>query len=230
MSLVFNGRCLDRPIGGVERYARMLLRKLACIHPDLRVVVPARSTADPVLPTGTEIQRHGNMSGHAWEQLSLPGALRKGDFLLNPANAAPLSVRDQAVVVHDLAFLHHPEWFDARFAKWYGFLIPRVVRRAAVVVTVSETIRQELLATFELPAEKVVVVPPYADPLQFAHSASVDVPERFFLFVGGDDPRKSIAHAVSLLFATDPLAKVVIVGRQRKPFNREIIPADARTM
>ncbi len=228
MSLVFNGRCLDRPIGGVERYARMLFRILVRIHPDIRVVVPAKTSADLGLPHGTEVQHHGNMRGHAWEQLLLPRTLRKSDFLLNPANAAPLSVRQQAVVVHDLAFLHHPEWFDTRFAKWYNFLIPRVVQRAALVVTVSETIRQELIATFELPAAKVIVVPPYIDPKQFEHSASVDVPDRFFLFVGGDDPRKSTALAMTQLFTSDPLARAVVVGRQRKPFSRERLPTDAR--
>lgn len=228
MSLVFNGRCLDRPIGGVERYARMLLRILVRIHPDLRVVVPIKASMDLGLPYGTEVQRYGNLRGHAWEQLSLPRTLRKGDLLLNPANAAPLSVRQQTVVVHDLAFLHHPEWFDPRFAKWYGFLIPRLVRRAALVVTVSETIRQELIATFELPAEKVIVVPPHIDPKQFEHSDRVDVPDRFFLFVGSDDPRKSTALALTQLFTSDPLAHAVVVGRQRDPFNRERLPEDAR--
>ncbi|MBK8612186.1 MAG: glycosyltransferase family 4 protein [Flavobacteriales bacterium] len=228
MSLVFNGRCLDRPIGGVERYARMLLHTLARIHTDLRVVVPPKATADLGLPPGITVQRFGNMRGHAWEQLSLPSALRKGDFLLNPANAAPLRVHKQAVVVHDLAFLHHPEWFDVRFAKWYGFLMPLVVRRSAVVVTVSETMRQELITTFELPAEKVIVVPPYADPQQFSRSERVNVPDRFFLFVGGDDPRKSISGTLDQLFASDDQAHAVIVGRQRKPFSARPLPADAR--
>lgn len=228
MALVFNGRCLDRPIGGVERYARMLLRTLARMHPDLRVVMPAQGTDDPGLPPGVEIQRYGNMRGHAWEQLQLPRALRKGDFLLNPANAAPLRARDQAVVVHDLAFLHHAEGFDPRFAKWYNFLIPRVVRRSAMVVTVSESIRQELIATFNLSAEKVVVVPPYADPLQFTRSEAVVVPELFYLFVGGDDPRKSIGAALDQLFASDPQAHAVVVGRQRKPFAAQPISADPR--
>ncbi len=229
MALVINGRCFTRPIGGVERHARMLIRLIARTYPDARVVVPADAPEDLDLPHGLAVERTGRMHGHTWEQLSLPRAMGPNDVLLSPANTGPLRVRRQAVVVHDLAFLHHPECFDARFAKWYGFLVPRLVRRAAVVITVSPTMRDELVATFALPKDTVVVVSPYVDPSQFARSSPVQVPAGFFLVVGHDDPRKDVRHALDLLFQVLPDAHAVVVGRTRRPFRGQGPIPDPRT-
>jgi glycosyltransferase involved in cell wall biosynthesis len=130
--------------------------------------------------------------------------------------------------VHDLAFLFHPEWFDPRFTKWYGHLMPRLVRRAKVVVTVSEAVRTELLATYALAPERVVVVPPHVDTPQFSASEPVEVPPGFFLLVGHDDPRKDARAALDLLFRARPEAHAVVVGRERRPFIATGRPLDAR--
>jgi hypothetical protein len=38
--------------------------------------------------------------------------------LWSPANTGPLWVRDQALTIHDLSPLEHPEWFNKGFAAW----------------------------------------------------------------------------------------------------------------
>jgi glycosyltransferase involved in cell wall biosynthesis len=218
MALIFNGRCLTRPISGVERHARMLLRSFLRSGIDMRVLVPADAPEDAVLLSGLNVERVGRLRGHAWEQFTLARAVGRDDLLFSPANTGPLGVRRQAIVVHDLAFLHHPEWFDPRFTKWYGFLVPRLVRRAKVVITVSESIRKELMATYALPPERVVVIPPHVDPAQFSAAEPVQAPPGFFLLVGHDDPRKDARAALDLLFRARPGAHAVVVGRERRPF------------
>jgi glycosyltransferase involved in cell wall biosynthesis len=167
------------------------------------------------------------MAGHAWEQLVLPSALGAEDILLSPANTGPLRVRRQFVVVHDLAFLHHPEWFDVRFARWYGFLLPRLVRRCAGVIAVSGTVRQELIATFALPPTRVHVVPPYASTWP-APEALQGIAPGFHLFVGADDPRKDVRRALEMLHEVDPDAFAVVVGRERRSFQADAIPDHPR--
>lgn len=218
MALVINGRCLLRPVGGVERYTRMLLEAAGRSSPDVRVVVPAKGGAPQGLPSGSNVERRGRMSGHAWEQVILPQALEAGDLLLSPANTGPLRVRRQLLVVHDLAFLHHPEWFDLRFARWYGFLMPRLVRRCAGVITVSGTMREELMRTFALKADRVHVVPPFA--MDLPRPVPVGVDPGFHLFIGADDPRKEVHRGLDLLLQADPRATAVVVGRQRRSFSR----------
>ncbi len=228
MAIVFNGRCLTRPVGGVERYARMLLDLLADGPRPVRVVLPADAPEDRGIPASLTVERRGRMHGHAWEQLVLPRCVGPDDILLSPANTGPLRVRRQLVVVHDLAFLHHPELFDPRFARWYGFLLPRLVRRCSGVITVSGTMRTELKATFGLGADRVAVVPPFADPRPFRRAEPVPVPEGFVLLVGADDPRKEVGAALALLKEARPTAHAVVVGRQRRPFKRTDAPVDDR--
>ncbi|MBL8001828.1 MAG: glycosyltransferase family 4 protein [Flavobacteriales bacterium] len=227
MALVFNGRCLLRPVGGVERYARMLLEALVALRIPVRVVMPAKGPEPMDLPQGLDLERRGSMSGHAWEQLVLPAALRTENILLSPANTGPLRVRRQFVVVHDLAFLHDPTWFDVRFARWYGFLLPRLVRRCAGVIAVSGTVRQELIRTFALPADKVHLVPPFASALP-APVALDGIAPGFHLFVGADDPRKDVTRSLELLLQADPEAIAVVVGRQRRSFQGAGISDDPR--
>ncbi|NUQ16808.1 MAG: glycosyltransferase, partial [Flavobacteriales bacterium] len=147
MALVLNGRCLHRPVTGVERYALQLQAALA------RTGLPLR----------TIITRHAHgIAGHAWEQLLLPARLRRGDLLIGPANTGPWSVRDQVLVVHDLAWHHHPQWFTGPFGAWYRWLIPALLPRVRGILTVSGTVAGELAGRFPRTAGRIHVVPPAA--------------------------------------------------------------------
>jgi hypothetical protein len=47
-------------------------------------------------------------AGHAWEQGWLPLSARGADWLLCPANLAPLAARNTAVVIHHAAARREP--------------------------------------------------------------------------------------------------------------------------
>ncbi len=218
MALVINGRFLTRPTTGVERYGHMLLQIIAKEWPDSRIILPARCAED-VDTHGLEVVRQNGLGGHAWEQLQLPRALRKDDLLLSPANTGPLRVRNQVVVVHDLAVIHHPEWFDRRFAHWYNFLLPRLTRRVARVVTVSPTSEADLLQTYALHEERVSLVSPFIPaPSSKATEHGLDAP--YYLMVASRDPRKGYDRALEwYAHLSEPTVKLVIVGREGPAFN-----------
>ena len=77
MALLINGRSLQRPVTGVERYAHMLVRVIAKEWPDSRVIIPGSMEHDPEVH-GLEVVRVRGKGGHAWEQLLLPIAVGKG--------------------------------------------------------------------------------------------------------------------------------------------------------
>jgi glycosyltransferase involved in cell wall biosynthesis len=77
-------------------------------------------------------------------------------WLLCPANLAPLAARNTAVVIHDAAALREPGWYSDLYVRWQRFVMPRIARRARVVITVSEFSRAELR---ELLGVDAVVVP-----------------------------------------------------------------------
>ena len=74
----------------------------------------------PLLGTGVVLKRCWNgIAGHMWEQFMLPTGLKSDSILWSPANTGPLMMSNQALTIHDLSPLEHPEWFQKRFAVWY---------------------------------------------------------------------------------------------------------------
>lgn len=225
MSLLINGRFLTRPVTGVERYGRSLLAVVAQQWPDARVIVPTYSGITGRIH-GLAIVPYGRTRGHMWEQLELPRALEKGDVLLSPANTGPLNANDHVPVIHDLAFVHHPEWFNSRFATWYKLLTPRLARRSARVIAVSDTMRAELDRFFGLRTDQVAIVPPYVDPELLNAPMLIPRNKPYYLVVSSLDPRKGLDRVINWFTGLQrPDFDLVIVGRPGRAFNTVEIPA-----
>jgi glycosyltransferase involved in cell wall biosynthesis len=182
--ILINVRSQSAPLTGVQRYVREMCEQLAA---SVEEVGPHRHLA--------------GVTGHLWEQSILPGRVR-GSLLWSPANTGPLRVRNQVVTIHDLATLDHPEWFSPRFAAWYRWLIPRLVRTVRRVITVSQFSKARLLELTGIDEARIVVVPNGVNKRFFPRSAdeiervrrSLQIPtQRYVLSLGSIEPRKNLA-------------------------------------
>jgi glycosyltransferase involved in cell wall biosynthesis len=199
-----------REIGGVERWARELSRLLPRHDPErYRVIRPPAALA--------------HRAGHAWEQLVLPAAARGAELLLSPANVAPLAARGNVVVIHDTAPFQDPSWYGRAYGTWHRELLPRIARRARLVIAPSEHVRSELAELFGLPTERVVAIAPGVDPSFAAARDPAPLLRRlglkrpYVLAVGTDSPRKNLGllDAIAPMLEADGLA-VVIAGSSRR--------------
>src|SRR3954469_5805847 len=96
-----------------------------------------------------------------WYPALLPFAASPADLDVPPSTTirAPLFARVPVVVtVHDVGPLRHPEAFNAWTRRYTSATLPRILRSAAAVITVSEFQRRELRALVEVPEERVHVV------------------------------------------------------------------------
>ena len=140
-AIIVNTRSQSAGLTGVQRYTERLC---AWLGERLETVQPSRM--------------HQGFSGHLWEQAVLP--IHAGRRLLwSPANTGPLRLRRQVLTVHDVASLEHPEWFDAKFAAWYRWLTPRLVKRVSRVITISEFSRQRLAESAKCDPSLITVIP-----------------------------------------------------------------------
>ena len=147
-----------RETGGVERVAREMAARLPALRPDRYVVIRPRP-------------RLAHRAGHVWEQLALPLLARRAELIYCPANLAPLASRRNAVAIHDLAALAHPEWYGRTYAGWQRVVLPAVARHARIVLTGSRFARDEIVERLGVPSHSVVVVP---DGVSDAFSPSAD--------------------------------------------------------
>lgn len=147
MTVLVNARAAARPeLGGVERWARELARRLPVLAPErYRIVRPPAALS--------------HRAGHLWEQGLLPLAARRAELLVNPANLAPLVFPRNLVVIHDAAALREPGWYSPAYVRWQRELLPRIARRARAVVVPSAFSRAEVLALLGADPARVHVVP-----------------------------------------------------------------------
>jgi glycosyltransferase involved in cell wall biosynthesis len=119
--------------------------------------------------------------------------------------------------VYDLGFVRYPTFVNADTLD-YPELLRRAVRRGAWVHTTSDFVRDEVIETFSVPAERVVRVypgiPPIhgGDPARGRTLAGVD---RYVLAIGTIEPRKNfpgLVRAFDALAARDPDVVLAVAG------------------
>jgi len=176
-------------------------------------------------------------AGHAWEQLVLPVAARGAELLLSPANVAPLAAQRNVVVIHDSAPFQDPSWYGRAYGVWHRSLLPRIARRARLVIAPSEHVRSELTELFALPVERVVAIAPGVDPSFSAAGDPASLLRRlgldrpYVLAVGTDSPRKNLGllDAIAPRLEAEGLA-VVIAGSSRSYMPTSTGAAGARRL
>jgi glycosyltransferase involved in cell wall biosynthesis len=103
--------------------------------------------------------------------------------------------------MHDLIPLDRPEWFSARFAAWYKWLLPRLAKQVRHIIAVSEFTKRRAVELLGIPQEKVTVIPNGVDArfsprteeeiLCMRRSLGITCPA-YLLYVGSLEPRKNL--------------------------------------
>jgi hypothetical protein len=104
-------------------------------------VLFAHSTPAMALPRNASLRVIGTTGGTLWEQTVLARAAGREhlDVFFAPGYTAPLRLTTPSVVlVHDLSFVSHPEWFRVREGLRRRLLTRWASNHAKVVLTVSE--------------------------------------------------------------------------------------------
>lgn len=221
--------------GGNETYIRNLIEALAALDNENRYTLyfsraeAARAWqgrfpnfAVRLLPPPTPIVR---------VPIALAYELRRRpvDVLHVQYTAPPWCSASVVATIHDIAFEHLPETFTRRGRMQLRLTVRRTARRATRIATVSEFSREDMIRTYQLPPEKVVVtqngVEARFTPYPSSPNEAAEVCRRFgierefILAVGSLQPRKNL---VRLLRAyahlrdqwQDDAPQLVIVGRK----------------
>lgn len=163
-----------------------------------------------------------------WEQWQLPKQAQKDevDLLHCTSNTAPLwGAFKKVVTVHDIMYLEKQTWPSN--ANWYqklgnyyrSFIVPRVVRKADKILTVSHFERDNMLRYFQMPATKIEVVSngvntrdfyPISDPVVLDRvRQKYKLPTSYLFFLGNTEPRKNLRNVLkAYALVTNTLEKV----------------------
>lgn len=219
---VVNGRFLTQKPTGVHRYAFEICNQLAEFGVDFYVAVPKEINPDYKINFKTV--QCGELNGHLWEQISLPKYLKQEGrpLLLSFSGCGPLNYSNQIITIHDVSHERHPEWFSKNYCRFYGYMMPRIGKKAHAIITVSEFSKKEIIETLNLPSEKIHVIncsiPSYHTTENDPISGNSD--EKYILSVSSMDPRKNFIRLVEAFNKIkDKSVKLYIIGMQFKAFN-----------
>lgn len=104
----------------------------------------------------------------------------------------------RGTTIHDLTYLYHPELVEIKNLEHLRRVVPRSIKQADFIITVSEAVKAELVKEFGLSPDKCVVthIPP--DPSYFKkntndiHSKYKIPTEKYIYFIGNLEPRKNL--------------------------------------
>jgi len=203
--------------GGIGTYTEGLVKGLRALGPDAPEVTlyasrPPSTGPDPVaalhrLECSPLPHR---LLVWAWDR-ELAGPPNGPDVVHATSLATPPpGDRPMSVMVHDLAWRHHPEAFPARGRRWHEAALARALARARVLVVPSAPVAADVVAA-GAPAGRVEVVEEGCDHLAPPDDDAagtllkrLGVNGPFLLTVSTLEPRKNLARLVAAYTAARP--------------------------
>ncbi|HEX9984219.1 MAG TPA: glycosyltransferase family 1 protein [Thermoanaerobaculia bacterium] len=183
---------------GIGTYIRGLLHALAGLAEGEETYVafgPASIAAQ--LPAGVE---HVVVDAphYSVRELFAVGRAADGarlDVFHAPHYVVPFTKVPVVVTVHDLIHLHQPQ--RNPIAPVYArMMLTRAVRKATKILTVSETVKRELIAELRVDAQRIVVTPNGVDAVFQPATGHRPASTRYFLYSGNDKPHKNVATLI----------------------------------
>jgi len=207
-TVVFDADVLGRRRTGDETYALNLLRELGQFAPEAGVRIVAVTRHPELVPGGIEpfaLRTRSQELRMAW---TLPRALRQLDAdLCHTQYALPLRRPCPCVVtVHDVSFARDADLMGWKDRMTFRLVVPRAVRHAARVLTVSERTKEDIVDLYGVPEERIVVTPNGVDPAFAPGPGSRD----YVLSVGAIQARKN--QLAALEAATAVGLPLVVAG------------------
>jgi glycosyltransferase involved in cell wall biosynthesis len=176
-----------------------------------------------LLPPGVDAARH-RMPATAvrklWTRSDHPRIERwvgPIDLVHGPNYVVPPSGAARVVSIHDLTFVHHPEYCTKHVLEYPG-LLARALRTGAWVHTDSEFVRDEVIEVLGADPDRVVAVPLGVTPgpsHDAARGRTLAGGDRFVLALGTVEPRKNLPGLVAAfdaLAVEDPDLRLVLAG------------------
>ncbi len=215
-----NAKFLTKIITGVERYATEISYALKKIDPSILFLVP-NYNGEKNFVSGLNIKYITPFKEYLWEQLTLPFYLKKkrNPLLINLTNTAPIFYKNQILVIHDLAFLHEPNWYTKRAAFSFKLLVSQSIKASKKIITVSNFTKQEVIKYFKIPSEMIEVIPGAIPSYisQYEEKNFENKYGKYILTVSSIEPRKNILNLVTaFLRLNDPNIKLIVVGKSNQ--------------
>jgi len=252
MVIGYDGKRAYQNKTGLGNYIRSLLPVLAQYYPNDKYVLFAPEQtdlfnakdipqADAVFPSGGFYK----MLPAVWRRFGMVKAIRDYgvDIYHGVSNELPNGIgrsgAKTVVTVHDIIFERFPETyhFDERYV--HRWKIKYACRVADAVIAISEQTKNDLVAYYKVPAEKITVVYQSCNPIfqrivgereKQEVKMLYNLPDKYFLFVSSIAPRKNLITICKAMIALKEQLQIPLVvignGKKEKEEVRDLMEAN----
>ena len=104
-------------------------------------------------------------------------------------------------MIHDLSFVHFPQYAHPKDLPYKLKYVPKSVKKAGRIITISENSKKEIMEYYGVSAEKISLVHPAVDTSFFHRKTAAEIaivrkkyklPKKYILYAGTIEPRKNI--------------------------------------
>ena len=238
MKIAVNTRLLlKNRLEGIGIFTRETLARITQAHPEHQFYFLFDREYDDsfvfgenVTPLVAHPQARHPYLWYLFFEYGIPLKIRniKPDFFLSTDGWIPTRLNIPTVnVIHDLNFLHHPEFVPPVVRRYYDRFFPKFARNATRLATVSQFSRDDIHQSYQVPLENIDVVyngantayKPYTVEQQVAVKQQYTDGQDYFLFVGLIHKRKNLDNVFRAfdLFKehTNSPMKLVVVGDKK---------------
>jgi glycosyltransferase involved in cell wall biosynthesis len=205
--------------GMAERAGRSAVRiSLIVAHEGANL---ARSIAEPHGLDVIDAGPYRRLPFLLWQQTAILRRLQP-DWYISTFFLPPITPCRTAVLIHDLSFRAHPDYYPLSIAAYMRLLTGLAIRHAEVVVALSEFTRAEIVSFYPAARDKVAVVYPGVGA-EFRPDAEEDdqalsalgVRRPYVLAVGNIHPRKNLGRLLDAWLRLPVLAPASDRNRPR---------------
>ncbi|MEG1622518.1 MAG: glycosyltransferase family 1 protein [Alistipes sp.] len=239
LSIGFDAKRASVNYTGLGNYSRFIIDAVAYFHPEFKLTlyIPSIPVNALYSPLKDYPQLAETLPGYSrwsficslWRTFGIAteAAQDKIDIYHGLSNELPVGLAKRGmksiVTIHDLIFLHYPEFYkpvDRIIYKWKFCYACRTANR---IIAVSECTKRDIIRFFKIDPDKIeVIYQGCSSVFQIEVSeeekarvkAKYQLPDRFLFSVGSIEPRKNILLGVKALESLPEDIHFVAIGRR----------------
>ncbi len=248
MKIGFDGKRASQNFTGLGNYSRYIADILCRFYPQNQYVLytPKKKSnkmldrlleKHPMLSVSYPLQSCWKKLNALWRVWGVTKQMQEEsiDVFHGLSNELPLNIRHNktiksVVTIHDLIFLHYPQYYPVIDRHIYAFKFRKACQNADTIIAISECTKRDIIRFFNIPEDKIHIIYqgcdtsfafPVTDEKKTEVQQRYSLPKRYILNVGSIEERKNALLAVRALEEVPQEVHLVIVGR-RTSYTEEI--------
>lgn len=131
----------------------------------------------------------------------------RGTYIFTRFVGMSLIMSKSCVIIYDLSYELHKQYSNDKNTRFLTKYVPRTLKKSEKIITISESVKNEIEDFYNIPSEKIIVAYPAADQGQFYKRSSQEIKEvkkkygiqgDYILALSNLEPRKNLDSLVDV--------------------------------